>query len=477
MVDHQTNIIMYGGKAASLLAQYHAGNGGILLPFSIIRTNEWEAGQRYNFSYEHRQIVRGSTIGDHKGMVDVIPTLQYQSNVDLNGTPDRMTTITDEQIGRWRQGEISMSRMAQLNDDNQEVYETNLALVRRNLEKYPRAGEYVAEKGKPSCIDDIIAQSRKPEVVLFANREGLANYQGVESVLIQPQNREQGYNLKRYRRGSVVEHPNIEGHYLINVYLKVESGNIYIDQALVNAKGNIIAAESMGDNSITPEIAKIIIQTKQRSRKAGFTPEERASQMEFLFLDPSQDYEQNKYQFPANPANPILFAQERWFLPFAFDKRINPKRYLFNHFGKIPEEGLELRVVRVGDISGPDGWNRTILDDGTPSVYVMSSLIRAESGVSLGFQPGNMVGFVVPRMDGEWILTSQGNSLEHNTYRFAQQAQFSALCLPVDGRNNYQHYTTGETIRITPKSIINQIPSILPDSTQGRKKSILIKRK
>ena len=78
-------ILKYGGKAASLVAQHQAGNTDFLFPFTLVNVADWEKGIGLPyFDFKYLQIVRGSAIGDEKGLVDVITTLRNKSSEDLN---------------------------------------------------------------------------------------------------------------------------------------------------------------------------------------------------------------------------------------------------------------------------------------------------------------------------------------------------------------------------------------------------------
>ncbi len=437
MTNHQADSEMYGGKAASLIAQYEAGNTDFLFPFTLIDPDK----EKPTFDFEGLQIVRGSAAGDEKGLVDVIKTIQNVSSKDLNCEID----IDLPRRENWRSNYInSMMDFHKIRSvRNSMSYITYTDDEMRRL-------LIALGKGTLSPIDEIIKDSKRDEVVSFAKWEGNIDYNGVKSVIISPQNIDE-------RRGQIIEHPNMEGHYIINVVNAVvkdtsdmRRDRIYMDEILADSSGNIVkfGINSVGEKT-SPKEVKAIVEMKRRAKEVGFISGSKSSQVEFGFFNKAQKLESKKYQYAAKPKSPIIFYQEREFRPFDFDDQFNPQKYVFNRFGRIPQEGLELRVVVV-----EESMDRSLLNDGVPSIYTpgASKGIVGESYLDVGlalmadlnFRPENMHAYLVP------MNTKNGSSLEHGNFRWASKAPISLLKLRIGDRSYSDDYRTGEMIMLTP---------------------------
>lgn len=402
-MNHQQTIDRYGGKAASLLAQYNTGNVDFLFPFSIVEASEFERGNIPVFQFRNPQIVRGSARGDERGLVDVIRTYRHVPAANLNGQVDL------READRWTREYINSNRVA--GESDEDVVER---LLRKNF-VHP--------------IDKIIFNSRSDEVLAYAKWDGLENFSGASSVIIQPENNNRG-------SGSVVEHPNIRDHYLIS-YESHEHGWSGFSQYLADADGNVVVWPTITDHS--ERYIKSIVQMKKRSRQAGFVPQSHSSQVEFGFLSRSQDLESQLYDFKASPSNDAIFYQERAFLPFDFSLGLRPDSYRFNRFGRLPEQPL--RVVKMDEVK-----DSGIFSDGIPSVYVAGDrFIHALYGFPLWFRPENMVGYIIP-FD---IFTKGGNTLQHNNFRFVQKAQFSLLKRPILDLMKEESFKHGDLVQLT----------------------------
>lgn len=366
-MTHQANIEKYGGKASSLLAQYDR-NPDLIFPFTLVEVDRWEAGEKPNFNFQARQIVRGSAIGDEKGLVDVIQTLKESSP-----------------------GQLDIK------------------------------------------INAIIEQSRSEGVKSYANWEGLMDYRGVSSLIVQPLNINQ-------KRGSVVEHPNIEGHYLVNVvYNGSHTGrNGSINQYLVDENGKIISQLTF--HTVEDEgLIRDIVLMKKKSREAGFISEDMSSQVEFgLTQRGSFRYTPETYDYSTSLKTPVVFYQEREFLPFDFDTSINPDNYIFNQFGRVGPN-TKLRVIKLGSLNPVDGLEELCVD-GVPSAYIFSDSCVSRP-LPLHFQPNNMSAVIIPAD----FMTIGGKSLEHNMYRWVQKAR---LFLGTQNRE-YSTVQTGDIITIS----------------------------
>lgn len=430
----------YGGKAASLVMQYEAGNTDMLFPFTLVDAKDFETNKP-SFNFKNKQIARGSAAGDEKGLVDVISTEQNLNSEHLNDLWEYDYALFSPELHEVE--DIRKGKNPYF-DELKEQYD-DLLKGKMTMGDYFKLIEELGRKKaedfglthNPSVIGDIIEQSKEQEVIDYARWEGLQDYDGVKFVIVQPQNqhRDEIANYYVYKRGSIVEHPNIKDHYLINfVQISNRIGEKDTDtcifQVLADEQGRVIVSKGMdmGNDTI-----KQIVDMKKRSREAGFIPSEYSSQVEFGFLG-DQDLESEKYMFSTSPTNPVIFYQERRFLPFDFDEGIRPDNYKFNQFGRLPENGIELRVVKLGEIA-----DESVITDGVPSVYVFDDR-SIHQGLPLGFQPNNMHAMMVPG----GIVTEAGNSLEHKTYRWVQKAKISDLTYA----EKYNNYTDGEIIKI-----------------------------
>src|SRR3989344_1316908 len=414
MTDHSPLVAAYGGKAASLIAQYRAGNSDILFPFTVLEVKDIEQGKRPSFSFTQRQIVRGSAPGDEKGLVDVIRTYQNVSPLNLNGWID----FSD--AANWSHNYINTRKEAEGIQDKTTM----------------ESKKFLLEKDFVDPLLSLIWQSRSPGVRQYAEWEGLKEYNGAASILIQPQNRE-------ILRGSMIEHPNMKGHHLINLVTKsfTDDRLCFLDQVLADKGGTIITASYASNRlSIDPDHVKDLVAMKRRIREAGFVPATHASQVEFGPRHPSQDVESGKYQFPALPTSPFIMYQERFGPAFDTDPHMNPENYSFNQFGKIPRGGLEVRVLKTGELME----DPSVITDGVPSAYVFNT--DAING-HMHFFPNNLTAFIVTP-----DVTKSGNSLEHHTYRWIQEAQLSLLFQRVNGRYLYDDFKHGEMLKLKPSS-------------------------
>ena len=437
---NQSNISKFGGKAASLIAQYDAGNIDFLFPFILIEREK----KRPNFAFKGLQIVRGSAIGDEKGLVDKIKTIHNVSANELSGKID-----IEKPKREWRDNYLntmmSVHGIRQINDYmTQNIYSDDE--IRRLLIAMGQANK--------SPIDEIIMASQKEDLIKYAAWEGSLEYDGVKSVIISPQN-------KLERRGTIIEHPNMKGYYVINVVNQVVKDTsfygkdrIYMDQILADSFGNIVQGRSntMKIDTTLDEV-KAIVRMKQKSKEVGFLSHDISTQVEFGFLDKSQKLEGNLYEHNTSPKNSIIFYQERAFRPFEYDERFNPNEYRFNIFGKIPEKGLKLRIVKAHYKMDKD-----LLSDGVPSLYMPEAVLGAvgESHYevsmqfmnSLEFMPNNLEVFFMP------FNTLNGDSLEHQNFNWASKAKYSLLKKSIRGKIYSNEYKTGEKINLKYQDIM-----------------------
>jgi len=472
---HQDIIDEFWWKTASLMTQVDAWNGDIVLPYTPVKTIDFESWNSKELDLQWSQIVRWSASWDERWLVDLIKT-------KLNVSPDVLNAWTIKRIDISKLPErqnylellmhhhnIGLERIAKaLEIDTQDLdskysYQEALREYFRNSEfgyaqpfficrtegnlniefseEEIRELEYGDVESNP--IQEIIASSKGEGIKKFVKRwDGIQSYDWVQSTLIQPMN----YNEVRW---SIVEHPHIEWHYLLNLVEKSDSSTYeYIFQFLLNHKWEVIAKD-FSDGLEPPSLRasfEDIVKMKQRSRKVWFIPEQYSSQVELLFLnDNSISWE--GHDFSQIPTSPVIQAQERAFIPFDFENGVTPENYHFNNFW-IPKEGLNLRVINLND--GYDKIDQSLFNDGLDSVYVLSEGNVNRKYGSLGFIPNNMKAVIIP--DGASV---HGNSLEHKTYQYIVKAWVAIMLdsryhshLPERDITNWNLHTW-ENIRLT----------------------------
>lgn len=126
-MNHLPNIAMYGGKAASLLAQFQKGNTDLLFPFTIDIVAEREKGNIPSYNFKYDQIVRGSAVGDERTLVDTIPTLRKVSPSKLN---DQAWEEPGRGLNHYQESHIRENSMAWSNEgfDSADHYINHLIL-------------------------------------------------------------------------------------------------------------------------------------------------------------------------------------------------------------------------------------------------------------------------------------------------------------------------------------------------------------
>jgi hypothetical protein len=454
---HQQLIDQFGGKTASLLVQEKAHTVDVL-PFSI-----YTVGQEIPlFDLASPPIVRPSGIGDHNGLVDMLDTQPFCTPYDLNGKPDEGLLRQDIGLDEYR------------------------ALLTRGVNLDSLCWE--SGFSGPRVFDMILERSKRPEVLEYARWEGHDDFDGVKSFIVQWQNNSQ-------LRGSVVDHPNFKGYYVVNfvsgTFQNLNLGNRNcILQYLVDCNGKIVTKIDLNacwNNTYSEEncesLLPQVVRLHQMAREAGFVPSQFSSHVEFCVLSDSTDIDYDSYTFASPVGGPLIFSQERAFMPF------DPCDYVdvsdgLHFYGNIPEEPLELRVVKVGP---HDGFMEFISDD-IPSLYVFhGDALKLPFGLDLGeewvydpvsgkynmvdgggwhhssdhshfvlpmgFRPDNMAGFYIPWDNG----CANAESLEHNTFRWVQKAGLSILNVSrLDLPRNYDLCTSGEyvTIKRTNNTIL-----------------------
>jgi len=461
-------------KAASLIVQQEAWNEDLIIPPLVIKTQDAEEW-KFETPWDNRKkIVRGSASGDERGLVDSLVTLKnvdansisswLQKRVDINSINQSqwnplalrmyqlwlwLREIADalwidtsieavERILKWTapwydrpQREIDSWDLELLIDehvqDSEVPYISPFLMTQKPLwiefsEEDRRILEYWNVSENP--LLKVIHASRHESVVEHAKKwDGLMDYSWVSSVVVQDM-------VHGDTRGSIVEHPNMEWHHLINL-IREKNGR-FISQFLVNHKWEIVSKEECLYPPEVPVTVEEILKMKVRSREAWFIDETHSSQVEFWF------------QWET-----LKFFQERSFLPFDFNSNISPDNYDFNRFWN-PEKHWKLRIVNLAD----SDLDETIFTDGIPSVYIPTQGMIGRGFLLPGFFPNNMKAMLIwwvlmgwPNDINPWLEsnTSGANSIEHNTYRYILKA-WSALMDKSDYR--IWHKKTGEMIQL-----------------------------
>lgn len=276
----------------------------------------------------------------------------------------------------------------------------------------------VLEKFK-TYIEVLRDNAKRPEIFDYSKYEG-QDYDGEIGIVIQP--------LNPGRRGSVVEHPNERGTYLIDIVTKNIGCDVdsldrltVIGDKIDEQHSNVIVR--IGHE----ELAEKIVTLYDRVRGTEYIPPESSFQMEFGINEGGFDKER------------VLFYQARPFLKFE-----EPPFKLgddwwgkYSCFGITPEEGVTLPVVKtfhqhdVNEIPHDFAW----------VIQNMTARMSAHA------RPRNMRAFLP--------IGLRVNSLEHNTYRWIRKADVSIL----DPHEEFSlnKLQTGDDVKIVSNGLYHTI--------------------
>lgn len=471
---HQALINDIWWKAASLVVQRESWNEDLIIDPLVIKVQDTESWDFEAPSDNNKKIVRGSASGDERGLVDSLVTLKNVDARSISSGLQRRINIDEIDQSVWNplalrmyqswlwlqeiadalwidssveaieeilqrtapwynrpEGKINSWDLKLLIDehvrDSEVPYISPFLMMQAPLwiefgDEDRRILEYGSLEENP--LLRVINASRRDWVIEHAKRwDGLEDYTWVSSVVVQDM-------VHGNTRGSIIEHPNLEWHHLINL-IREKDGR-FISQFLVNHKGEVVSKEESLFAPEVPVTVEEILHMKVRSRKAWFIDEAYSSQVEFGFQWDS-----------------LKFFQERRFLPFDFRSDMGAEGYSFNRFGN-PEQHGELRVVNLAD---PD-LDPTIFTDWVPSVYIPTQGMIGRRVLFPGFFPNNMKAILIwgqliggPHDLNPWHQsnTAGANSIEHNTYRYILKA-WSALMDKSDYRIWFKK--TGEMIQL-----------------------------
>ncbi len=462
--SHQELIDDIWWKAASLVLQEKAWNEDLLMSLRLIRADEIES---WNFedSWDDKKskILRGSASWDERWLVDAIHTKKGVKSSDLQLWIHKKVDTSQMNHEQWnplaytmyqnllwlpeiarKLGiDVSHNSARKLYKKRQlwyynDTWEVSSSMMQLLIEEHIKDSDvpyvspffmsqaplwiefteddiHMLEYGESSNnpLFKILSHSRSSSVLEYAKRwDGLSNYSWLASAIIQDIANgkvRDSDEATRNTRGSVIEHPNLEWHYLVNI-IREENGR-FISQFLVDKTWKIVGSEKPWLTLETDEVARVvdaIIKMKQRTREVWFIDESYSTQAEFWF----QSWD-------------VKFFQERRFLPFDYSWKQNTDNYSFNRFWN-PEKLWELRVINLADIE----MDSDLINDWIPSVYI-PNFDMINRGSLPNFYPNNMSAiFIWNRLKHwrndihPWELSAVAwwNSLEHNTYRYALRA-------------------------------------------------------
>ncbi len=269
-------------------------------------------------------------------------------------------------------------------------------------------------------IKDMRDNAKRPEIFEYSEYEG-QDYDGEIGIAIQP--------LNTGMKGSVVEHPNERGTYLIDLVDPIIGHNFYTLDRLV-VRGNEVDERDSYIIRVTDfhaEAAEKIVSLYNKVRDTNYIPPEISFQMEFGINQDNLDNEM------------VLFYQARPFLMFEEPPFKMEDDFLVKYgcFGITPEEGVTLPVVK------------TMYHEGVNSIpYDFAWVIqRMTARISAHARPRNMKAFLP--------IGLRVYSLEHNTYRWVMKADVSVLD-PSDGFE-FDELQIGDSVRIISNGLYHMI--------------------
>lgn len=258
---------------------------------------------------------------------------------------------------------------------------------------------------------EIRKHAKSKRVMNYAKSED-PTYDGKTTLMIQPEldvTGELELHTGEIIRGSIVEHPNKKGTYMLSFVRKTLGPDKH--KSVIATDEEFAKDEELrNDDGWSPEslylIAgkKVVNLYKRVCDELGYNG--MSIQMEFGI----------NYFFPE--LDEIIFHQARFFKPFEsprFELSTMDDSYVV--FGQTNEEGVVLEVVRTSSIEETPEHDK-------PFIWIPDEIIQ---GHELGLTPvsENMKAFAT-----EENYTFNVKSLEHNLFRFVQKAEVSIIELP-----------------------------------------------
>lgn len=272
-----------------------------------------------------------------------------------------------------------------------------------------RTSVVASVSGFASAIQQIRAEAVSDEVTAYGKYEN-PSYDGQSLVVgVQP--------CMPGIRGSIVDHPNMDGKYVVSLVNEKPWGSDYYTY-LFDQDGKRLHTFCGLDRPALR--TNILIQIHQRIRKLGIFPDDISFQVEF-----SDD--------PKYP-NPYIF-QIRAFIhrQIANFKIEGPQRRANTEklcFGLTPEEGLVLPVVHIRD--GMDFDPSIDAQGGWAAVKTFHGKAKKGRNPVLTFRPKNMQAYL-PSTSFNQTGGNGKPGLEHNHYALAQKAQVTVMENVLDG--------------------------------------------
>lgn len=256
----------------------------------------------------------------------------------------------------------------------------------------------VGPGGVRDAIEEIRAQARSGTVIDYGRSEN-PNYDGKVVVGVQAH----GGNY----RGSVVEHPNKPGQYVISLVQAIPSITRPMD---ITATGIYHYTtgfhEIMRGDKDELSCAKNAVDVYRRIRASGLVRDDLSFQMEFL-----EDSDKRKPEIKN-------VCQVRAFVPFEAPGKFDvPGKKERLTFGVTPEEGIVLPLYQ-----SPDGldYNGNPID---PSNNWALLKTYHNQTTPFPFQPQNLAAYLI----AQEFYTGLTPSLEHNHFRLAQKADITVF--------------------------------------------------
>lgn len=248
-------------------------------------------------------------------------------------------------------------------------------------------------------IDRMRTRARSELVMAYGQYEN-PEYDGRIAVGIQPY-----FSL---RRGSVVEHPNRPGKYVIsyvNDNARWNPSGLEIDTGMYDEADD--HCDWLGGETIESQRAKVIADLYKLIEHSHLVQESHVFQVEFL-----------------DDGESIVIAQVRAFTKkqIANFKLKGRERLVF---GVTSEKGIALPVLQ-----SPNGYNR----DHQPLSYSEPwAFLKTQHNdpIHLDFQPRNMAAFLISQ---SW-MSGITPSLEHHHFRYAQKADVTVF----ENQNRHRH--------------------------------------
>lgn len=265
---------------------------------------------------------------------------------------------------------------------------------------------------KDADIGEVIDRMRKyakNKLVMSYGRYENPAYDGKIAIGVQP--------YLQHRRGSVVEHPNRPGEYVISYVNDNATWNLSgleIETAMYNAAED--ECKWLGGERIEAEKAKIIADLYKLIERSNLVQDSLAFQVEFL-----------------DDGESVVIAQVRAFTKKQIaDFKLEGRERLV--FGVTAPEGIELPVIQ-----SPSGYDRDrkLISHAEPWAFLKT---LHDDPLPLDFQPKSMEAFLISQSWSSGITPS----LEHHHFRYAQKANVTVFEDQLRHKHDFSRLIYGE---------------------------------